>query len=145
STAPGRRKRQGMSTTSLPIHPLRRFCRNHRDRPSIRRLVAGNIIAFLISVAWPVQENWAQAMHNDQNSSGNLKKLNLEELGNVEVTTASKAPETVWRTPAAIYVLTQEDIRRSGATSLAELLRLVPGVEVGRTDSDTWAVGVRGF
>jgi iron complex outermembrane receptor protein len=134
-----------MSATSLPNHPFRTFCRHRQDRPSIRRLVAANIIAFLIAVAWPVQENWAQAVHNDPNPSGNLKKLNLEELGNVEVTTASKEPEKVWRTPAAIYVLTQEDIRRSGATSLPELLRLVPGVEVGRTDSDTWSVGVRGF
>ncbi len=51
----------------------------------------------------------------------------------------------MWQTPAAIYVLTQEDIRRSGATTIPELLRLVPGVEVARIDSDHWAVGVRGF
>jgi outer membrane cobalamin receptor len=51
----------------------------------------------------------------------------------------------VWNTPAAIYVLTQEDIRRSGATTIPELLRLVPGVEVARIDSDHWAVGIRGF
>jgi iron complex outermembrane receptor protein len=71
--------------------------------------------------------------------------MSLEQLGNVEVTTASKEPEQVWQTPAAIYVLTQEDIRRSGATTIPELLRLVPGVEVARIDSDHWAVGVRGF
>lgn len=71
--------------------------------------------------------------------------MSLEQLGNVEVTTASKEPEQVWHTPAAIYVLTQEDIRRSGATTIPELLRLVPGVEVARIDSDHWAVGVRGF
>lgn len=71
--------------------------------------------------------------------------MSLEQLGNVEVTTASKEPEQVWHTPAAIYVLTQEDIRRSGATTIPELLSLVPGVEVARIDSDHWAVGVRGF
>ncbi len=71
--------------------------------------------------------------------------MSLEQLGNVEVTTASKEPEQVWQTPAAIYVLTQDDIRRSGATTIPELLRLVPGVEVARIDSDHWAVGVRGF
>lgn len=49
------------------------------------------------------------------------------------------------RTPAAIYVLTQDDIRRSGATSIPELLRMVPGVEVARIDSDHWSVGIRGF
>lgn len=61
------------------------------------------------------------------------------------MTTASKEPEEIWTTPAAISVLTQEDIRRSGLTSIPELLRLVPGVEVARSDSNHWAVGIRGF
>src|SRR6266478_8002594 len=74
-----------------------------------------------------------------------LTQLSLAELGNTEVTTASKEPEQVWRTPAAIYVLTQDDIRRSGATSIPEVLRLVPGVEVARVSSNSWAVGIRGF
>ena len=74
-----------------------------------------------------------------------LKQLSLEQLGNVEVTTASKEPEEVWKTPAAVYVLTNEDIRRSGATSIPEVLRLVPGVQVSRIDNDHWAVGIRGF
>jgi iron complex outermembrane receptor protein len=69
----------------------------------------------------------------------------LEELGQIEVTTASKVPVKASRTPAAIYVITQEDIRRSGATSIAEALRLAPGVEVARVDSNTWSLGVRGF
>lgn len=74
-----------------------------------------------------------------------LKSLSLEQLGNVEVTTASKEPEEVWRTPAAIFVLTQDDIRRSGVTSIPDALRLVPGVEVARVDGDNWVVGIRGF
>ena len=74
-----------------------------------------------------------------------LKQLSLAQLGNVEVTTASKEPEEVWKTPAAVYVLTNEDIRRSGATSIPEALRLVPGVQVSRIDNDHWAVGIRGF
>ncbi|HWG58208.1 MAG TPA: TonB-dependent receptor plug domain-containing protein [Candidatus Acidoferrales bacterium] len=74
-----------------------------------------------------------------------LAGLSLEQLGNVEVTTASKEPEELWQTPAAVYVLTQQDIRRSGATSIPEALRLVPGVEVARIDSGHWAVGIRGF
>jgi outer membrane receptor for ferrienterochelin and colicin len=70
----------------------------------------------------------------------------LEQLGNIEVTTASKEPEEVWKTPAAIFVLTTEDIRRSGATSSPpEVLRLVPGVRVSRGVSNTWAIGIRGF
>jgi iron complex outermembrane recepter protein len=74
-----------------------------------------------------------------------LKKLSLSELGNIEVTTPSKEPEELWKTPAATYVLTQEDIRRSGATSIPEMLRLVPGVEVARINSNQWSVSIRGF
>src|SRR5205807_9728364 len=66
-------------------------------------------------------------------------------LGNIEVTTASKEPVKVLRTPAAIYVITQEDIRRSGATSIPEALRLAPGVTVARIDSSKWSIGIRGF
>lgn len=50
--------------------------------------------------------------------------MSPEQLGNVEVTTVSKQPEEVWRTPAAVYALTREDIERSGATTIADLLRL---------------------
>jgi iron complex outermembrane recepter protein len=74
-----------------------------------------------------------------------LKQLTLEQLANLEVTTASKDPESLRASPAAVYVLTQDDIRRSGATSVPEALRLVPGVEVARIDSNKWAVGIRGF
>jgi iron complex outermembrane recepter protein len=77
--------------------------------------------------------------------SKQLKSMSLEQLGKVEVTTVSKEPEEVWRTPAAIYVLTQEDIRRSGAKTIPDLLRLVPGVQVAQEQSDQWAVGIRGF
>ena len=80
-----------------------------------------------------------------QGSEGHLKGLSLEQLGNIEVTTASKHPVKVARTPAAIYVITQEDIRRSGATSIPEVLRLAPGVEVARIDAVKWSIGIRGF
>src|SRR6266850_1451403 len=74
-----------------------------------------------------------------------LSGLSLEELGNIEVTTASRTPKALLKSPAAVYVLTSDDIRRSGATSLPELFRTVPGVAVARIDSDHWSVGVRGF
>jgi iron complex outermembrane receptor protein len=76
---------------------------------------------------------------------GALKTLSLEELGNIEVTTASKEPEEVWNTPAAIYVITREDIERSGATNIPEALRLAPGVEVARITTGEYAIGIRGF
>ena len=79
------------------------------------------------------------------NTPKRLKDLSLEELGNVEVVTYSKTPAELWDTPAAIYVITSDDIQRSGATSIADALRLAPGVEVGRLSSTTWAVGIRGL
>jgi iron complex outermembrane receptor protein len=82
---------------------------------------------------------------NDANINEPLKQMSLEQLGDVEVTTVSKEPVKVARTPAAIYVITQDDIQRSGATSIPEALRLAPGVEVARIDSVKWAVGIRGF
>ena len=88
---------------------------------------------------------WA-ASPRSKHESQDLKSLTLEQLGNIEVTTQSKEPTQVWGTPAAIYVLTGEDIRRSGATSIPDALRLVPGVNVARVNgSRNWAVGIRGF
>jgi iron complex outermembrane receptor protein len=74
-----------------------------------------------------------------------LTELSLDELANITVTSVSKKSEGRSTVQAALHVLTREDIRRSGATTLPEILRLVPGVEVARLDSDHWSVGVRGF
>jgi iron complex outermembrane receptor protein len=75
-----------------------------------------------------------------------LKSLTLEQLGNIEVTTQSKEPTEIWNTPAAIYVLTGEDIRRSGVTNVPDALRLIPGVNVFRVNgARNWAVGIRGL
>ena len=74
-----------------------------------------------------------------------LKTMSLEQLGNVEVTTFSKAPSPLHDTPAALYVITREEILRSGVTTIPDALRLAPGVEVGRLSSTTWAVSIRGL
>jgi iron complex outermembrane receptor protein len=63
----------------------------------------------------------------------------------IEVTTVSRQESTVGQSPAAIYVITQEDIHRSGATTIPELFRRVPGMDVARIDAHRWAVSVRGF
>jgi iron complex outermembrane receptor protein len=81
-----------------------------------------------------------------QRNAEKLKSLSLQQLGEIEVTTQSKEPTQVWATPAAIYVLTGEDIRRAGVTNIPDALRLVPGVNVARVNgSRNWAVGIRGF
>lgn len=63
----------------------------------------------------------------------------------MKVTSVSRKEETLSQTAAAISVITPDDIRRSGVTTIPEALRLAPGVHVGRVDSHTWAVGVRGL
>lgn len=101
------------------------------------------LILFLLS-ALLLASN-ARAASADPNAGNPLKVLTLEQLGNVEVTTASRQPEEVRKTSAAIYVLTQDDIQRSGATTIPDALRLVPGVEVAQIDSNKWSIGIRGF
>jgi len=84
-------------------------------------------------------------LKGDQPGPAALKNLSLEELSQLEVITPSKEPVSAFQTASAIYVLTGEEIRRSGATSIPEALRLVPGVEVARIDSSDWSIGIRGF
>jgi iron complex outermembrane recepter protein len=101
-------------------------------------------LAFAVSIALTGQTLCAQTPSGGDQQSP-LKSLTLEQLGTIEVTTVSKEPEQVWNTPAAIYVITQEDIQRSGATNIPEALRLAPGVEVARISSGEYAIGIRGF
>ena len=75
----------------------------------------------------------------------NLKQMSLEQLSQIQVTTTAKEPVPQNRVAAAMYVITSEDIRRSGVTSIADALRLAPGVEVGRFSSDYWAISIRGL
>jgi iron complex outermembrane receptor protein len=74
-----------------------------------------------------------------------LTNLSIEDLANVEVTSASKKVERLSDTSAAVYVITAEDIRRSGLTSIPELLRMVPGMSVAHINASLWAIGSRGF
>lgn len=74
-----------------------------------------------------------------------LKRMSLEELLDIQVTTVSKVPEQAMSVPAAVFVITGDDIRRSGATSIPEALRLAPGVQVARISAGVWAIGIRGF
>src|SRR6266446_6189340 len=74
-----------------------------------------------------------------------LTELPLETLLGIEVTSVARHSEKLSQSPAAISVITEDDIRRSGATSIPEALRLVPGLEVARIDENKWAIGSRGF
>src|SRR5438876_5430362 len=78
-------------------------------------------------------------------SAAKLKTLSMEQLMDIEVTSVSKRPEKLSETASAIQVITQADIRRSGATSLPEVLRLASNLEVAQVDSHQWAISARGF
>ncbi|MBF0531071.1 MAG: Plug domain-containing protein, partial [Deltaproteobacteria bacterium] len=75
----------------------------------------------------------------------NLASLSLQELMEIEIVSAAKKPETLSESAAAVYIITQDDLRRSGATCIPEALRLAPGVEVARLDTNQWAISIRGF
>lgn len=74
-----------------------------------------------------------------------LLKLSVDELLNVRVTTVAREESTIGHSAAAVTVITQEDIRRSGATTIPELFRRVPGIHVARIDGNKWAIASRGF
>jgi iron complex outermembrane receptor protein len=74
-----------------------------------------------------------------------LGDASLEQLLNVEVTSVSKKEQKLSRTAAAVFVINHEDIRRSGAENLPDVLRMAPGVEVARIDANAWAITIRGF
>jgi iron complex outermembrane recepter protein len=87
----------------------------------------------------------AEAAQERQYATSTLKRLSVEELMDIEVTSVSRTEETLGGAAAALTVLTGEDIRRSGATSVPEALRLVPGIHVARRNANSWAVSSRGF
>lgn len=74
-----------------------------------------------------------------------LSEMSIEELMNIPVTSVSKKEEQRMGAAAALFVINSEDIRRSGATSIPELLRSVPGLNVARVATSRWAISARGF
>lgn len=78
-------------------------------------------------------------------SLDNLAKLSIEDLMDIDVVTVSRRAEPLQHSAAAVFVLDGDAIRRSGVRTLAEALRLVPGLQVARVDSHSWAVTARGF
>ena len=103
------------------------------------------LVLFLLA-ALPLMLEGAPSQNDGvANTPAALKNLSLEELSQIEVTTPSKTPTRAFQSAAAITVITGEDIKRSGALSIPEALRLAPGVEVARIDGNKWSIGIRGF
>jgi iron complex outermembrane recepter protein len=71
--------------------------------------------------------------------------MSMEDLMNMQVTSVSKRSQKLADAAGAVFVITQDDIRRSGATNIPEALRMVPGIQVARIDENKWAIASRGF
>src|ERR1700678_3700118 len=87
----------------------------------------------------------ALSSYAQQPKDPDLSQASLEDLMNIQVTSVSKKEQQLSKTGAAIFVITQDDIRRSGATNIPDLLRLAPGVDVAQVDANRWAISIRGF
>jgi iron complex outermembrane receptor protein len=100
-----------------------------------RRIARAALLALLASLtltAWSWQ-------------STDLTQESIQELMNIQVTSVSKTEQLLSQAASAVFVITPDAIRRSGATNIPDLLRMVPGVDVARINANTWAVSVRGF
>ncbi len=107
-----------------------------RARTRVKVLCASLLLPALVPVA-----------HGDADgeSTGALKQMSLEQLMDVQVTSVARHPESILQSPASVQVITREDIRRSGASSLAEALRLADNIQVAQGDSHGWGISARGF
>src|SRR5262245_15930794 len=104
--------------------------------PWVLRLSAAGVCAILFTgPAWAAQTS----------ATPDLSNLTIEELMEYPVTSFSKHEERLSEVAGAMHVITQEDIRRSGATSIPEALRMAPGLQVAQVDAHTWAISARGF
>jgi iron complex outermembrane receptor protein len=108
------------------------------------RLRKGTRVSFAVLLALVCLAMPAQAGPTGT-TSADLEELSLEDLLQIEVTSVSKRAQKISQSPAAVTVITNEEIRRSGMTTIPDLLRLVPGLHVASIDANKWAVTARGF
>ena len=109
-----------------------------RSRPAtgLGRILLAGFLAVVVAATTVAQTS---------RSVPDVTAMSMEDLMNMQVTSVSKRTQKVADAAAAIFVITQEDIRRSGATSIPEALRMAPGLQVARIDENKWAIGSRGF
>jgi outer membrane cobalamin receptor len=125
------------------------FTRDSEIAPRSRAVVLGflSVVVLLADVA-VVQAPGSPPAANPPSPSSSqrdLAQVPIEDLMNIQVTSVSKKEQKLSQAAAAIFVITQEDIHRSGATNIPDLLRMVPGMDVSQINANDWAVAVRGF
>ncbi len=109
-----------------------------------RRRIGGGTVGVVCAMLVGASRGYSQVPDSVPPPS-TLKQLSLEQLMDIEVTSVSKRPEKLSETASAIQVITGEDIRRSGATSLPEALRLATNLQVAQVNASQWAISARGF
>jgi iron complex outermembrane recepter protein len=124
------------------------------------QVIAPAIVAACFLVAWdctfveaqsPVGSDGSSAERipdsgsQEPSSAASVADLDISQLMNTKVTSVSKKEQKLSRVAAAIFVITQAEIRRSGATNIPDLLRMVPGLDVAQINANTWAISARGF
>jgi iron complex outermembrane receptor protein len=118
--------------TNYPIHSFARQL----------RLARWGAVTMLVALSSAVMAQTVVQLASDIET---LKRVPFEELFNLEITTVSRQPERLVDAPSAVQVITDEEIRRSGASSLPEALRLASNLQVAQVDSSRWAISARGF
>ena len=116
--------------------------------PGLSRFASSRVLVLSLCLATAILPSGnAEAQDNaaPDTRTASLVDLTLEQLGNIVVTLVSRRDETLADAAASIYVITAEDIRRSGVTSLPEALRLAPNLQVARADANQYAITARGF
>lgn len=106
------------------------------------RFSVGRLIVLLLAGILPIIPVLTIAQESELQK---LKNLSLEALMDIKVTSVSRKEQSLSQAAAAVFVISQEDIRRSGLTSIPEILRMVPGLHVARIDASKWAITARGF
>ena len=117
---------------NMPFNPTTR----RRPATGLGRILLAGFLAVVVAATTVAQTS---------RSVPDVTAMSMEDLMNMQVTSVSKRTQKVADAAAAIFVITQEDIRRSGATSIPEALRMAPGLQVARIDENKWAIGSRGF
>ena len=122
-----------MQTSRPRIH-----CGFQESAKARSAVIASLFLVFGPSAAWA-----ADAV--DANAATDLNRLSIEDLANIEVSSVSKAAEPLSDAAAAVYVITRDDILRSGATSLVDILRLAPNLQVAQISASNFDISARGF
>ncbi len=127
------------------LEEVRAAGRRARARRSGRIAWARSSALALLLTFTPAAGAHARGVAQESIPQQDITELSIEQLLEVEIYSVSKRAEPLTDAAAAAYVLTADDIRRSGSTTIPEALRMVPGVQVARIDANKWAITARGF